>query len=281
MIKVDNINKIQEIRAIQALSDLNVDIKIKSNEEYKFSLLRDKFNMSYNTLDIDLDLIDYRNVIIIDHSKPITSILSVSKPLIYSKKIPLYLKSKWNEERPFQFSFSGLITSQRKLILENWINHESNKKIKINTEKISFKIIRKFYSHFNIRKLLIRKYGNLYLWVSNKGRMFPIKTWDQDYYDFLLKSKFVLCPSGDFVWTYRFYEAIMCGAIPVVQESCDAYNGFKFYLMEEGNKDLQYDLKMVNHNFELLIERLTISESETEALKNEIIQLAKNKLNNN
>ena len=36
------------------------------------------------------------------------------------------------------------------------------------------------------------------------------------YYDPLQSTRFALAPDGDFPWTYRFLEAIMCGAIPVV-----------------------------------------------------------------
>ena len=277
MIKVSNVTKIQELRAIQALSDLNIEINIVRNEEYKFSLLRDRFNMSFNTLNGEQDLIDYKNLILIDHSKPRTSILSISKPLIYSRKIPLYLKEQWTKKRPYQFSFSGLITSQRKTILENWINNKSSEKIEIKEETISRKIIRKINNYVSLGNILIKQYGNLYLWSSEKGRVFPIKTWDKEYYGFLLKSKFVLCPSGDFIWTYRFFEAIMCGAIPVVEESCESYHGFKFYMMSDKNDEIKYDKGMVDYNFELLLERLTISETESEVLKKEIIQLTKNK----
>lgn len=38
----------------------------------------------------------------------------------------------------------------------------------------------------------------------------------QEYYDDLCRSKYVLCPEGTGIDTHRFYEAIFCGAIPVV-----------------------------------------------------------------
>ena len=38
----------------------------------------------------------------------------------------------------------------------------------------------------------------------------------QMYYDDLCRSKFVLCPEGTGVDTHRFYEAVFCGATPVV-----------------------------------------------------------------
>lgn len=38
----------------------------------------------------------------------------------------------------------------------------------------------------------------------------------QDYYNDLCRSKFVLCPEGRGMDTHRFYEAVFCGATPVV-----------------------------------------------------------------
>jgi hypothetical protein len=38
----------------------------------------------------------------------------------------------------------------------------------------------------------------------------------QEYYDDLCRSKFVLCPEGTGIDTHRFYEAVFCGATPVV-----------------------------------------------------------------
>ena len=40
--------------------------------------------------------------------------------------------------------------------------------------------------------------------------------YDYPYYDKMMSSRFALAPDGDFAWTYRFLEAIMCGAIPIV-----------------------------------------------------------------
>jgi hypothetical protein len=38
----------------------------------------------------------------------------------------------------------------------------------------------------------------------------------QDYYNDLCRSKYVLCPEGTGIDTHRFYEAVFCGATPVV-----------------------------------------------------------------
>jgi hypothetical protein len=41
----------------------------------------------------------------------------------------------------------------------------------------------------------------------------------EDYFDDLCRSKFVLCPQGTGIDTHRVYEAILCGATPVVLHS--------------------------------------------------------------
>lgn len=53
---------------------------------------------------------------------------------------------------------------------------------------------------------------------SQSGRNVLRETglFDYDYYDNLMASRFALAPDGDFHWTYRFLEAIMCGAIPII-----------------------------------------------------------------
>lgn len=45
---------------------------------------------------------------------------------------------------------------------------------------------------------------------TNNGRIIPKNYFDGEYYGVLCNSKFTLCPRGDFNWTYRFLEAIMC-----------------------------------------------------------------------
>lgn len=37
------------------------------------------------------------------------------------------------------------------------------------------------------------------------------------YFNIMAQSKFILCPRGDAPWSFRFYESLMCGAIPIVQ----------------------------------------------------------------
>ena len=106
-------------------------------------------------------------------------------------------------------------------------------------------------------------FGDLHLWSSTRGREFPVKSWDESYYEVLADSKFVLCPNGDFIWSYRFFESILCGAIPIVQDPCAAYEGFKFARWSDPFASLVYDQGTAEQNAALAIERLTIPISDS------------------
>src|SRR5690606_5997920 len=89
-----------------------------------------------------------------------------------------------------------------------------------------------------------------------------IKFFDEDYLNNMAKSKFAIIPDGlnrqgDYmVWTYRFIDAVLCGAIPIIESTCSLYDGFKYYYMND--KLTQYDPEIKNHNIKHLTSKLTI-----------------------
>lgn len=74
----------------------------------------------------------------------------------------------------------------------------------------------------------------------------------------MAKSQFVVCPNGTFVWTYRFFEAALCGAIPIVEDTCDLYEGFVFYRMSDPVAKLIWTHEIAEHNFRQAERLLTI-----------------------
>jgi hypothetical protein len=62
-----------------------------------------------------------------------------------------------------------------------------------------------------------------------------------------------------------FFEAVMCGAIPVVQETCEAYEGFRFRRMNEPLSDLVWSRQDAEFNFALAMERMTVPATELRA----------------
>jgi len=102
------------------------------------------------------------------------------------------------------------------------------------------------------------RYDDIVFWSSERGRNFPIKAWDDDYFRLLATSEFVLCPSGDYIWTYRFFEATMCGAIPIIENYCSAYDGFRFRTIDELLSTMKWSREDAEYNYNLCRSRLTV-----------------------
>lgn len=89
-----------------------------------------------------------------------------------------------------------------------------------------------------------------------------IKFFDDDYLSSLSKSKFYLVPDalnrqGDYmVWTYRFIDAVFCGAIPVVETPCELYDGFEYFLMSDTLPE--YDPQIPIRNLKMARKKFTI-----------------------
>jgi Exostosin family len=68
------------------------------------------------------------------------------------------------------------------------------------------------------KRAWLRSYENVT--ESRYGRVADTKyTFHADYYAGLCRSRFALAPTGDCPWSYRFFEGIMCHAIPVLGDA--------------------------------------------------------------
>lgn len=95
-----------------------------------------------------------------------------------------------------------------------------------------------------------------------------INFFDKKYFSNLSNSKFCLCPAGDAPWSMRFYEAIMCKAIPIVSTVKESYRsnaksklGYKFYLTSD--KNFIYRKDWVDHNYNLFLKYHTLEFNKT------------------
>jgi hypothetical protein len=79
------------------------------------------------------------------------------------------------------------------------------------------------------RKKFLSNFENAIIRDSDNGRHSGTKERDTLYFRLMSRARFVLCPNGDFIWTYRFFEAILCKAIPIIEEDCELYEGYHFY----------------------------------------------------
>src|SRR5690606_17178093 len=155
------------------------------------------------------------------------------------------------DERKYRFTFAGLITKSRHDLIAQWIKSNiTSEPFKLPvTDSFFNKKRSKLYSFLNIDSTISKTIGDLIIWSSNRGRKFPIKSWDDDYFKVLGNSEFVLCPSGVFTWSYRFFESVLCGAIPIVEADCKAYEGFRFKYFSDDSSTFVWSKEDAEHNY--------------------------------
>jgi len=99
------------------------------------------------------------------------------------------------------------------------------------------------------RKVFLKNFPNAKIIHSNRGRNQKIKIKDEKYFKLMSIARFTLCPNGDFIWTYRFFEAIIFKSIPIVENECDIYKGYKFYKKDD---NFVYREDWINYNLNKL-----------------------------
>jgi hypothetical protein len=175
-------------------------------------------------------------------------------------------------------TFPGLATEQRKAAIDGWLKlsglavrmPEPGKRV-----PLWIRAVRKLVKRLGLPWRDYRYTDGVKFVLSDEGRVFPRKAWNVGYYALLLQSQFVLCPDGDYgdrgvAWTYRFFESALCGAIPIVQNACGAYDGFVFHTMAEPLSNMVWSAGVAEHNFRLAMERLTVP---GDVLRQEVVRL--------
>ena len=217
-----NINLLQEIRVLHSLCDNGVTLYCNPTQYFKLKPLKDSFGCNIE-IGKPEDSINISNILNIQHNKPSTKIGDVIKPLIFPKSLIEFCYNA-DDIKLDKIYFRGLITQKRELAI--------NKLQSTNTLETVID-------------------------SSMKGRQFPLKTFDEEYFIEMKKYKFIFCPDGDFVWSYRFFESIMCGGIPIVENDCPLYEGFKYYSLSD-IKNIKYDKEWVKHNLSHLKDNFTL-----------------------
>lgn len=90
---------------------------------------------------------------------------------------------------------------------------------------------------------------------SLRGRQDGVRERDDEYFRALGRARFGLCPNGDFVWTYRFFETVLLKAIPIVEQDCELYEGYKYFKLGDV---LEYRQDWVEHNLSKAKEQLML-----------------------
>ena len=102
----------------------------------------------------------------------------------------------------------------------------------------------------------VRQYPNSF--ETNYGRKPDTKyKFDKNYYSSLAQCRFGLAPVGGCPWSYRFFEAIMCRAIPVLGENdVDIYSE-NFVFLRHGEEHT-YQKEIAIQNFEIFLKNHTL-----------------------
>ena len=154
-------------------------------------------------------------IVRIDHKMGKTYVNNNMKAnLLFPSYMINYTKTLHHAEKDLDYCFKGTITPSRK-----WIEQFDKNSIIIN---------------------------------SNYGRDPKVKyNLDKEYYSILSRAKFTLCPVGDCPWSYRFFEAIMCLSIPIMNDNRDIFcKDYKFYTVDQPHI---YDKEIAMYNYDTFI----------------------------
>jgi len=150
---------------------------------------------------------DQTSSIKVYHREDVKTVIGIKE---FKLLFPKFMLKYDNMEKDINFLFIGLITPSRD----------------------------KFLAPF-------RKERGTFILNSMNGRNPDTKGKDESYFRMMARAKFVLCPDGDFTWTYRFFESVIFRAIPIIENLSPLYNGYYFFRSGNG---YQYDIKKVEMN---------------------------------
>jgi hypothetical protein len=266
-------NFLQEIRLIHAISESSHTIVVPKALDNRFVMLKQKLGMSYE-IGCRGDILLSEHMAI-SHLEPTTRFGSISHPLVFPNAMVNNCLERWAKSRLNRFTFTGLIDQKREKVIGSWAIKTFGESLPrlVTQERQSF-VPNRIKKLFGFDNSVDFRVGELQIKSSNRGRIFPQKSWDNDYYKNLSESQFVLCPSGDCIWSYRFFESILCGAIPIVENSCPAMEEFQYINLNQDARNLNWSLDIAQHNLILLKKRFTFSPGEVD---NEVAHIIKNK----
>lgn len=259
---------LQTLRLAQAIGEAGFRICVEPDDRKAVVRLKKVFGLDFKVGTAGIQRI---SGLYLDHLKPVTRVGSIERQLMMPASVFRYCRARWPQERAFNVSFAGLLTDTRRAAINEWLIRSGLEQIELPPDpsflgkqlrRVALKLGVPIENHVGTKDVRI--------YVSDRGRHFPLKAWNTAYYDLMLSSKFVLCPSGDFkengvVWTYRFFEGVLCGTIPVVEEPCAAYEGYRYRLMSEPLTSLQWSREDAEHNFALAREQTVVDRDELRA----------------
>jgi len=259
-----NYNLLQSIRLIHAIAEASGPIAIPPEQSWKFSVLKEAFGLEFENISASSILLPAAAVSI-DHAQPNSRIGALSRTLVFPHAIAERCRSDWAVNREDSFTFTGLLTPKRVFALSKWLSNltlAESPQVTRSVRRLLIEMQVRWNSAYGQPTYIKTPLGEVRVENNLRGRSFPGKAWDAPYLRTLQVAKFALCPNGDFVWSYRFFEAALCGAIPIVEESCPAYEGFQYYSMRDQPKTYIWRKASAENNYQLAISRLTLPKAE-------------------
>lgn len=230
-----NYDLIQSVRIAHALMETGITVDIPKAHAHKFSYLANMgFSVRY-TVDQGSKWLDME----VSHAKPYIRIGGYLDQLfLYPKEIIARSNGLWGN-RDQEYLFRAYPTADRLQAAAEWMRHTG----------LTPSVHMRYFER-----------------ISGAS-----KFWDEEYYTDIGKSKFSVIPNGldgelaehkggdNYQWTYRFIDAVLCGAIPIVQGHTALYEQFEYYLMSD--KTYEYDPGIPGRNFKKALELFTMSEN--------------------
>ncbi len=237
---------LQAQRALHACMETDHYVSVPKGEKRNMAYLANRFS----DIRYVVDHPDARQVrAMIDHPSPSVRIGSLEWPLLMPHGVVRRARSMWSE-RLTVFTFTGLVTPDRDAFLKA-IATDLGVQLKRTRSRRTPWARRPSGS-------VAEDSAQIVLEDSSRGRAFPEKLWDDRYYSSMACSQYVVCPEGDFAWSYRFFEACLCGAVPIVQTPVQAYEGFTF--VDASGSDIRlprWSVDLAERNFSRAVEVLT------------------------
>lgn len=123
----------------------------------------------------------------------------------------------------------------------------------INEIEVKRDILFSFKGLYTESRIWVQKFDlpNSNIIFTNEGRIIDKFYIDVEYFKLMKSSFFVLCPKGDYNWSYRFFEAIMCKAIPIIETNAidKTMEGFRFYHKDQSIDTYIYSEEIVEFNY--------------------------------
>lgn len=194
------------------------DTTIHYNESYQLFYLKTAISEMISRLsEQDKKIVTSNLMFVEDHLAGLNHINGVQLPVVFPSYLKEYIDSL-PKNKTVDYNFIGVVTPTRRAFLDKYLSADA---IILN---------------------------------SDRGRIRGPKkyTIDETYYATISKSRFTFTPTGDCPWSYRFFEAILCLSIPILEQgSDDKYCGDYFCYFEDD--DHVYDRELAMRNYTKLV----------------------------